>query len=560
MIKQYVLDLQAEFRGYNAKKLSKDLLAGITVTAVALPLALAFGVSSGADAAAGLITAILAGIIISALSGASYQISGPTGAMTAILIVLVQKYSMQGVFIATLLAGIFLIIASVLRFGRLVSLIPSPVITGFTSGIAIIIALGQVDNFFGMSSEGSNHLLKLLSYFKNGFSPNWSAVMIGGIVVVTMLVWPKKWNAKIPSSLVGIIIALITTIGLKLPVEVVGDIPKTLLPQNRLNFTALSLETLSTFSMPALSIAALGMIESLLCGASAGRMKGEKLNADRELLAQGIGNMIIPFFGGVPATAAIARTSVAIKSGAQTRLTGIFHAVGLLISMFLLANIMSNIPLSALAGVLMITAWRMNEWESIRFIFDKKFKTAIAQFLITMVATVVFDLTLAIIIGVIFSVLFFMVRISDIQIDTSDIDTSKLEANGIITKYHHKMTKVIYLTGPVFFTTTEKIMSELAALKQMDFIIFSMRGVPLVDTTGVQMLLELCKQLKKQETVVMFAGVQPKVKEIMNRSELVHTIGNDKFFWSVEKAIVAIEKYMDEQDDECIDEYYEAVQ
>jgi len=548
MIKQYVLDLKSEFGGYNSKRLSKDLLAGITVAAVALPLALAFGVSSGADAAAGLITAILAGFIISALSGASYQISGPTGAMTAILIVLVQKYSMQGVFIATLLSGIFLIIASFLKFGKLVSLIPAPVITGFTSGIATIIALGQIDNFFGVSSEGSSALYRLLSYFTKGFRPNWSTVMIGGIVVITMLVWPKKWDAKVPSSLMGIIIAVIVTMLFKLQIDVVGDIPKTLLPQMRLSLPELSLDKIGELSLPALSIAALGMIESLLCGASAGRMKGEKLNADRELLAQGIGNMIIPFFGGVPATAAIARTSVAIKSGAQTRLTGIFHAVGLLISMFLLGGIMSKIPLAALAGVLIVTAWRMNEWESIRFIFNKKFKSAILKFLITMIATVVFDLTLAILIGVIFSALFFMVRISDIQIDSSDIDTTKLEANGIVTKYHHKKTKVIYLTGPVFFTTTEKIINEVALLDHMDFIIFSMRGVSLIDTTGIQMLSELCEQLKGQGTEVLFACVQPKVKEVMERSELVYTVGEDKFFWSVEKAIVEIENYMDDQD------------
>lgn len=555
MIRQFVLDLKDEFGSYNAKKLSKDLLAGLTVAAVALPLALAFGVSSGADAAAGLITAILSGFIISALSGASYQISGPTGAMTAILIVLVQKYSMQGVFIATILAGVFLVIASFLKFGKLVSLIPAPVITGFTSGIAIIIALGQVDNFFGVRSEGSTALYKIGSYFQNGFVPNWSAVILGGVVVVTMLVWPKKWNAKVPSSLIGIVIALAATMVFKLQVDVVGAIPKTLLPESRLNLSNLSFGQLGELIVPALSIAALGMIESLLCGAAAGRMKGEKLNADRELLAQGIGNMIIPFFGGVPATAAIARTSVAIKSGAQTRLTGIFHAVGLLISMFVLANLMSKIPLAALAGVLIVTAWRMNEWESIHFIFNKKFKTAIAQFLITMMATVVFDLTLAIVIGVVFSVLFFMVRISDIQIDSSNIDISKLEANGIVTKYQHKLTKVIYLTGPVFFTTTEKITNEIATLEHLDFIIFSMRGVPLLDTTGVQMLAEICEQLKSRGTQVMFASVQPKVKEIMKRSEFAHTLGKDKFFWSVEKAVVGIEKAMDKR--EGLEPYYD---
>lgn len=557
MIRQYVLDLKNEFSGYNPSKWSRDLLAGLTVAAVALPLALAFGVSSGADAAAGLITAILSGMVISALSGASYQISGPTGAMTAILIVLVQKYSMQGVFVATVLAGVFLIIASFLKFGKLVSLIPVSVITGFTSGIAVIIALGQVDNFFGVTSRGSTALEKVVSYFTSGFTPNWYAVMLGSIVVATMLIWPKEWNAKVPSSLIGIIIALVTSVFFKLPVAVVGDIPKTLLPQNRLSFNALSLGEIERLIIPALSIAALGMIESLLCGAAAGRMKGERLNADRELFAQGIGNMIIPFFGGVPSTAAIARTSVAIKSGAVTRLTGVFHAIGLLVSMFVLADIMSKIPLAALAGVLIVTAWRMNEWESIHFIFNKKFKTAMAQFFITMAATVIFDLTVAIVIGVFFSVLFFMVRISDLQIDQSDIDIDRLEANGIETKYHHQMTKVIYLTGPVFFTTAEKISQEMAVLEHMDFIIFSMRGVPLLDTTGIQVLSEICRNLKSQGTEVLFASVQPKVKEMMKRSGFTRSLGKDKFFWDVEKAVVGIEKVMNGLGEkEVQDRYY----
>lgn len=541
MIKKYILDIKSEFSGYHSERFLKDVLAGLTVAAVALPLALAFGVSSGADAAAGLITAILSGFVIGALSGASFQISGPTGAMTAILIGLVERYQMQGVFIVTLMSGVILVVASLLKFGKLVALIPAPVITGFTSGIAIIIALGQLDNFFGVKSVGSSTLIKTASYFHGNFNPNISAIVIGGVVIIIMLVWPKRWGAKIPSSLVGIIIASVVSVVFKLPVEVVGDIPKTLISSNRLHLETIQLSEMRALFAPAVSVAALGMIESLLCGAAGGRMKGEKLNADRELLAQGIGNIVIPFFGGVPATAAIARTSVAIKSGAQTRLTGIFHAVGLVISMFLLAPLMSKIPLAALAGVLMVTAWRMNEWESIHFIFNKKFKTAIAQFLITMFATVRFDLTIAIMIGVVFSVLLFMVRISDIEINTSDIDESKLEINGLTPQKYHKKTKVIYLTGPVFFTTTEKMSQEMATLGEIDHLIFSMRGVPLMDTTGVQFVSELCEQLETTGATVLFAGVQPKVMTFMNRSGFVQKLGSHKFFWDVQEALAFME-------------------
>lgn len=542
MIKQFLADLKSEFSGYNSKKLSQDVMAGLTVTAVALPLALAFGVSSGADAAAGLITAIIAGLFMSALSGASYQISGPTGAMSAVLISLVYSYGMQGVFVATLIAGVILLVAGILKLGKLVSLIPAPVITGFTSGIAIIIAMGQIDNFFGVASEGSNNIEKIISYGRLGFHPNMYAMLFAMIVVLIMVFWPKKWNAKVPASLVGIIVSLCVSLVIKADVATVGEIPRTLFPSVRLNVGNLSVDQVKNLVSPAIVIAALGMIESLLCGASAGRMKGEKLNADRELVAQGIGNILIPFFGGVPATAAIARTSVAIKSGAQTRLTGIFHAVGLLASMFLLGGIMSKIPLSALAGVLMVTAWRMNEWESIRFIFSKKLKTAISQFLITMVATVIFDLTTAILVGVVFSILFFVVRISDIEINLSDIDPARLAANGIDVKYNHDKTKVVYLTGPVFFTTTERIKTELEGLEKMDYVIFSMRGVPLVDTTGTQFFEEIHELLESQGTRVLFAGVQPKVMTYMKRSGIVDKVGEKRFFWSVEQSLLAIDK------------------
>ena len=352
MLNNYILRLKSEFKGYNSQKLVKDILAGLTVAAVALPLALAFGVSSGADAGAGLITAIVAGLLIGGLSGASYQISGPTGAMSAILIGLSTTYGLQGVFVASFISGVMLLIASLFKFGKVVSFIPSSVITGFTSGIAIIIATGQIDNFFGVTSKGGNTIEKLFSYSKLGFPINKYALMFGLLVVFIMLIWPKKWGSIFPSSLAGIIIALIVNLVGHFDVTVVGKIPTTLFPDARLSILSLNLTTITHLIIPAFSIAMLGMIESLLCGASAGKMKNEKLDADMELFAQGVGNMVIPFFGGVPATAAIARTSVAIKAGGQTRLVSIFHAIALLISMFVLGPFMSQIPLSALAGPL----------------------------------------------------------------------------------------------------------------------------------------------------------------------------------------------------------------
>ena len=334
MFSAFFRSLKQEFAGYNSKKLLADMMAGLTVCAVALPLALAFGVSSGASAASGLVTAIIAGVVIAILGGASYQISGPTGAMSAVLVGIVAEYGLQGVFFACFAAGVLLLFAGVFKLGRLISFIPMPVIMGFTSGIAIIIAMGQIDNFFGTVSEGGSNLEK--SYGRLGFHPNMQAVLIGLLVVLVMVFWPKKWGARVPGSLVGIILAtIVATVAGMDQLAVVGDIPKTLLLADRLSLGGLSFTMLENLLSPIVTIAALGMIESLLCGASASRMKGEAFNADQELIAQGVGNILLPLFGGVPATAAIARTSVAVKSGQQTRLTSVFHSLFLLASMFL---------------------------------------------------------------------------------------------------------------------------------------------------------------------------------------------------------------------------------
>ena len=541
MLNEYISDLKEEFKGYNAQKLKQDLLAGLTVTAVALPLALAFGVGCGATAAAGLITAIISGLVIASLSGASFQVSGPTGAMTAILILLFQKYGINGVFLAGAMSGVILVIAGLLKFGKLVSYIPSPVVTGFTSGIALIIAIGQIDNFFGIKSAAAESTaIKFLNYFQTGINPNWSAVLLGVIVIITMIFWPKKWNSVVPSSLIGLIIATIVNLIFKLPVSVIGEIPKTLLPESRLNLFAINLKDLSGMIMPALSIAALGMIESLLCGEVGSKMKGEKLDANRELVSQGIGNIIIPFFGGVPATAAIARTSVAIKSGSQTRLVSIFHAIGLLISMFVLSPVMSQIPLAALAGVLMVTAWRMNEWENIKYIFSKRFTSAIFKYLITMFATIVFDLTEAIIIGVAFASFMFLIKISKMGISVQEVDEKRLsEKNDTPITKPLKHVRVVYFTGPLFFATVKQLNTQLNDIEEVKVLILSMRGVPLIDTSGVQALDELYHQLQQKDCQLMLCGLQPSVREMLKKSNLAENIGEDMVFWSADQAIIA---------------------
>ncbi len=502
MFKKYFTDLRTEFAGYNAKRFTKDLMAGITVAAVALPLALAFGVSSGATAASGLLTAIIAGAVIAIFGGAFYQISGPTGAMAAILMSIIAQYGLSGVFTATIMAGILLVLAGIFKLGRLTAFIPMPVIAGFTSGIAVIIALGQLDNFFGVTSVGSSAVEKLISYFTVGFSPNWVSVIIGLAVIVFMIVFPKKWNAVVPASLVSIILATAVSIIFALPTETVGAIPKTLLLEERFSFAGFDIGSLKGLISPAISIAALGMVESLLCGASAGRMTGVKLDNDRELIAQGIGNIVSPLLGGIPATAAIARTSVAIKSGAQTRLTAVIHSLVLLVSMLLLGPVMSKIPLAALAGVLLVTAWRMNEWHTIKYIFSHKFKGAILKFLVTMIATIVFDLTVAILIGVAVSLVLLVAKLSklSVHIDENDNDTS------------------ISLSGAALFANTAQIAAIYDGISGEKEVEFIMTGVSYMDISAAQELLELVKRLKNDGVKFRFTGVSDSVNTMMQRS------------------------------------------
>ena len=538
MGKQFVRQLQQEFAGYNGKKLSQDLMAGVTVAAVALPLALAFGVSAGATAACGLVTAIVAGLVISALTGGYYQISGPTGAMAAILGSLIATYGMQGMFVATFLAGILLLIAAVLHLGNLTAFVPAPVITGFTSGIAVIIALGQIDNFFGTVSEGGSALAKLASYARLGFQPDPETTLVAALVAVLMLVFPKKWNAVVPASLIGIILATAATMLLHLDIAVVGEIPQTLLLPDRLSPQAIDWSAVPALLAPAFSIAVLNMLESLLCGASAGRATGVKLNNDQELFAQGVGNLVLPLFGGIPATAALARTSVAVRSGAQTRLTGVFHAVGLLIMMFALAPVIRYVPLSALAGVLMVTAWRMNEWHAIRYIFRHRFKGAIAKFAVTMACTIVFDLTVAIVVGVGLGLVLMVARLSRLQINYERVDMSRLHNENPDLNARYSNAMVAYITGPLLFANIGTLEELPEHIGSCDTLLLSMRGVPSVDVSAAQTLLSLLETLRGQGMDVVMCGVPTATMEMLRRAGIVELLGEQAFYWSVERALL----------------------
>lgn len=535
--------IQREFSGYSLDKFRQDVLAGLTVGAVALPLALAFGVASGTTAAAGLVTAILAGILIGALSGAPYQISGPTGAMSAILILITAKYGMSGTWVMGVMAGVIILVIGLLRLGRFIAFIPAPVIAGFTSGIALIIFTGQIDNFMGVKTEAAEStLLKLAGYLKGGFIPDWQTILVASVVILIMVFWPKKWAKIVPASLVGIIAASLMSVLSGWNIPNIGEIPRTILLSERLTISSIPWESLGDLVAPAVSIAALGSIESLLCGAVGSKMTGIRLQANQELVAQGIGNIVIPFFGGIPATAAIARSSVAIRSGGQTRMAGIIHALTLLAAALLFAPVIGQIPLAALAGVLMVTAVRMSEWHVIYYIFARRFKTAMITFVITMLATIALDLTEAILIGTAISAAVFINSVANLKIDLVDVDPDKMKKRGLDVHGRCKHIRVAYLTGPLFFAATNTFNQSFAHLENTSVLILSMRAVTLLDVSGLEVLTGLHDRMAKQNQKLMLSGVHEDVLEQMRRGGLLDNIGTENVFWSADEAILAAEQ------------------
>jgi sulfate permease, SulP family len=532
--------LRDEFRNYNLSVFQKDLLAGLTVAAVALPLALAFGIASGADPAAGLVTAILSGFIIGGLAGAPYQISGPTGAMSAVLILIAREHGLPGVWVTGLIAGALILLVGLFRLGRTVLLIPRPVITGFTSGIAIIIFVGQVDNFLGVKTPGADSaVLKLLGYLHGGFGPDWQTVLTAGIVIVTMFALPRSISRRVPGSLIGIVLATLLSLALGFNQAAIGDIPRTILLDNRLPLDASWLGLVPQLAVPAASVAALGAIESLLCGAVGSKITGKRMDGDQELIAQGIGNIIIPFFGGVPSTAAIARSSVGIASGGQTRMVSIIHSLVLLAVALLLAPIIGRVPLAALAGVLMATAIRMNEWGEIRWMFRHRFRSAVLTFLITMLATAALDLTQAIIIGVGLSALLFVRNASEIEVTRKDVDLKTLQQRGHDVDDVHPSISVAYVSGPMFFGATAAFRKAFVDVDCERALILSMRGVPLIDVSGLEMIEELHDKMVGCKGTLMLCAVQPAVRHVLDRSRLTEEIGAQNFFWSADQAIMA---------------------
>ncbi len=534
---------QDEFSNYSLASFQKDLIAGLSVAAVALPLALAFGVGSGAGAAAGLITSIIGGLVIGALGGAPYQISGAKAVTSVVLIVLVNRYGLEGMWFATLFSGLLMLAIGFLKLGRYIAFIPAPVIRGFTLGIALIIIIRQTDNLLGIHTPTTETAAqKLVGYFNESFVINPQAIILGLVVIATMLLWPKKWNFYFPSTLLGLILATLLNQALGWSAATISSIPQSLILEQHLDLTKIPWTNLSDFVAPALTLTALGSIEAFLCGAVGSNMTGIRLQVNQQLIGQGLGNISLPFFGAIPTTSAMIRTKVAIQSGGQTRLVSILHAIILLLAMFLFAPFIERIPLSALAGVLMVTAVRTNEWQAIKRIFGKRFKTDMIAFTIAMLATVVLNLTNAILLGTFLAGAVFLNKIASIDINLQDVDVDRLKQRGIETAGKCKHVRVAFLTGPLFFAATGQFDEAFANLKDTHALILSMRGVPLIDTEGLEEIHRLYERLHKQGGTLMFAGVHDNARAMMERDGLVEIIGEENFFWSSDQAIVEAER------------------
>ncbi|HQV28799.1 MAG TPA: SulP family inorganic anion transporter [Thermoflexales bacterium] len=532
--------LKREFAGYTMATFQRDAMAGISVAAVALPLALAFGISAGATAAAGLVTAILSGLIMGGLSGGPFQISGPEGAMSAVLIIIATRFGLNAMFIVGLLSGLIILAVGIFRLGRVVGLIPRPVITGFTSGIAIIILVGQIDNLLGAPTPvASSSIQKLFGYLRGGFTVNWQTLLCGGIVLAAMFLLPKRISRVVPGSLIGLVLATALSRILNFNVPVIGDIPRAILLNDRLTLSLDLLPSVPDLIVPAFSIAALGSIQSLLCGAVCARATGRKIDNDQELVAQGIGNILIPFFGGVPSTAAVARSVVGVASGGQTRMVSIIHGLLLLACVLVFGPVIAIVPHAALAGVLVATAIRMNEWTEIRWMIGHRFKSSILAFAATMLATAWLDLTEAILIGMALSALIFVWRASDVEVERREVSLEAMQKQGHAIERIHDSMSVIYITGPMFFAAASPLRAAFEEHPEDRVLILSMRGVPLIDVSGLEVIEELIDKQSARKGLLMLAAVQPAVREMLDRARLTERIGADNIFWSADKAILA---------------------
>ena len=544
-------------KNYSKEKFSADLMAGIIVGIVALPLAIAFGIASGVSPEKGLITAIIGGFIVSFLGGSNVQIGGPTGAFIVIVYSIIQNYGLEGLAIATVMAGLILVLMGCFRLGTIIKYIPYPIVIGFTSGIALTIFTTQIKDLFGltMAEVPADFISKWIAYFRSFNTVNWSSLIVG-IVSILLIILTPKISKKIPGSLVAIIIMTIVTYILKETFNITGietigdrfsnisnDVPE---PQP----LSINMNTINQLLSPAFTIAILGAIESLLSATVADGVTGDQHNSNTELIGQGVANIVVPFFGGIPVTGAIARTTTNINNGGRTPIAGIIHAIVLLLIFLFLMPLIKLVPMACLAGVLIIVSYNMSGWRTVRSLL-KTPKSDVAVLLTTFILTVVFNLTIAIEIGLLLAVLLFLRRVSE-NVQVSVLKDELDIAQGTESTQHEtldiaKGIEVYEIDGPFFFGVATKFDELMHNMGDKPLVrIIRMRKVPFIDSTGLHNLEILVESSHREKIHVILSGVNPKVHETIKRARLNSIIGDEYIFDHITKAVTAANKLAEE--------------
>ena len=535
---------------YTKADFMTDLMAGIIVGIVALPLAIAFGIASGVSPEKGIITAIVAGFIISFLGGSKVQIGGPTGAFIVIIYGIIQEYGIDGLMVATMMAGVLLILLGIFKLGTVIKFIPYPIIIGFTSGIAVTIFTTQIADIFGLDFKGEkvpgDFIGKWILYFHHFDTVNWWNVIVSVVSVFIIAITPK-FSKKVPGSLVAIILVTVGVYCLKLYggitcIDTIGDrfSIKAQLPEAA--FPALDWEAIKNLFPVAITIAVLGAIESLLSAAVADGVIGDRHDSNTELIAQGIANFVSPIFGGIPATGAIARTMTNINNGGKSPVAGIVHAVVLLLILLFLMPLAQYIPMACLAGVLVIVSYNMSGWRVFKGLL-KNPKSDVAVLLITFFLTVIFDLTVAIEVGLVIACVLFMKRVMEttkISVITDEIDPNN-ESDLEVHEEHLMIpqgVEVYEINGPYFFgiaTKFEEIMSRLGDRPKIRII--RMRKVPFIDSTGIHNLTTLCEMSQKENIHIILSGVNEKVHKVLEKSGFYELLGEENICSNINEAL-----------------------
>ena len=532
--------LVSELRHYNKEKLAADLMAGLIVGIVALPLAIAFGIASGVSPSQGILTAIIGGFIVSALGGSRVQIGGPTGAFIIIIYGIVSNpdLGLPGLMLATMLAGAFLILLGVCRLGTIIKFIPYPIVVGFTSGIAVTIFTTQIKDLFGLQTEKlpGDFLSKWGIYFQHFDTLDWVTTAVGILSIVIIALTPKV-SKKIPGSLVAIILMTVgvyflnahttyhvTTIGDQFG-EIKATIPSLQVPN-------LSWENVKGLFPTAMVIAVLGAIESLLSATVADGVCGDHHNSNQELIGQGVANICTPLFGGIPCTGAIARTMTNINNGGRTPVAGIVHAIVLLVIFLVLMPLAAYIPMSCLAGVLVIVSYNMSGWRTFMQLM-KNPKSDVIVLLITFFLTVVFDLTIAIEVGLLIACLLFMKRMAEstqIKVIADEIDPND-ETDAEVHEEHliiPEGVEVYEINGPYFFGIANKFEELMTAMENHPKVrVIRMRRVPFIDSTGIHNLQNLCEMSHREGTHIVLSGVTPNVYSVLEHNGFCKLLGKD---------------------------------